>query len=324
MGPWEHRSRFPVADARAARAGELSGSAERSRGFWADALTRLLRTRAGIAGCVIVVTLAIIAVFVPPLLPWSYEDQDLPAVVENRGPLPPLSPNHVLGTDALGRDLLARTVDGARVSLTVALVAQLVVIAIGVPIGLTAGWRGGKTETALMRGTDIIATFPDLLFIIMISAAIVDTPFFTILNGLLATFVAIGLIAWVGTARLVRGQTLSLKQREDVDAARAIGVPGGRIVRTHILPQAMGTIAIAISLGIPMAILAESTLSFLGLGVQIPRASWGSLIDQGIDRFDQAPWLVFPPMIALGIALVGFTLLGDGMRDAFDPRASRR
>jgi ABC-type dipeptide/oligopeptide/nickel transport system permease subunit len=224
----------------------------------------------------------------------------------------------------LGRDLLARTVDGAQVSLTVALVAQLVVIAIGVPIGLTAGWRGGKVETVLMRFTDIIATFPDLLFIIMISTAIVETPFFGVLNGLLATFVAIGLIAWVGTARLVRAQTLSLKQREDIEAARAVGVSDGRIVRRHILPQAMGPIAVAISIGIPLAILAESTLSFLGLGVQIPRASWGSLIDQGIDNITRAPWLVFPPMIALGIALIGFTLLGDGMRDAFDPRASRR
>ena len=175
-----------------------------------------------------------------------------------------------------------------------------------------------------MRFTDVIATFPDLLFIVMISAAIVDTPFFRILNGLLATFIAIGLIAWVGTARLVRAQTLSLKQRDDIEAARAIGVPESRIVFRYILPQAMGPIAVATSLGIPIAILAESTLSFLGLGVQIPRASWGSLIDAGIDAITQTPWLVFPPVIALGVALVGFTLLGDGMRDAFDPRASRR
>jgi ABC-type dipeptide/oligopeptide/nickel transport system permease subunit len=153
---------------------------------------------------------------------------------------------------------------------------------------------------------------------------VVDTPWFGVLNGLLATFVAIGLISWVGTARLVRAETLSLKQREDIEAARAIGVPEGRIVRRHILPQAAGPIAIAISLGIPMAILAESTLSFLGLGVQIPRASWGSLVDAGIDNFTLAPWLVFPPMVALSLALVGFTLLGDGMRDALDPRASKR
>lgn len=313
-----------MAELRAATAGEMAAYPDRSRGYWADALVRLLQTPAGVAGLIIVIALIVVAAVGPLVVPWNYADQDLDAVVANGGPLPPGSPGHVLGTDALGRDLLARTLDGAQVSLTVALVAQLVVIAIGVPLGLIAGWRGGLVEATLMRFTDIIATFPDLLFIVMIQAAIVNTPFFTVLNGLLATFVAIGLIAWVGTARLVRAQTLSLKQRDDIEAARAIGVTEGRILRRHILPQALGPIAVAVSLGIPMAILAESTLSFLGLGVQIPRASWGSLIDGGIDNITRAPWLVFPPMIALGIALLGFTLLGDGMRDAFDPRTSRR
>ena len=313
-----------MAELRTATASELAAHPDQSRGYWADALVRLLRTPAGVAGVVIVIALIVIAAVGPLIVPWNYADQDLEAVVAYGGPLPPGSPGHVLGTDALGRDLLARTLDGAQVSLTVALVAQLVVIAIGVPLGLIAGWRGGLVEATLMRFTDIVATFPDLLFIVMIQAAIVDTPFFTVLNGLLATFVAIGLIAWVGTARLVRAQTLSLKQRDDIEAARAIGVTEGNILRRHILPQALGPIAVAVSLGIPMAILAESTLSFLGLGVQIPRASWGSLIDGGIDNITRAPWLVFPPMIALGIALVGFTLLGDGMRDAFDPRTSSR
>jgi oligopeptide transport system permease protein len=314
-----------MAEARAVRTGELPASAERSRGFWSDAFRRLLRSPAGLAGLIIFAVLLVVAVVGPAVLPFTYYEQDLDAVVAYGGPIPPgVHPSHPLGTDALGRDLLARTVDGAQVSLTVALVAQLVVIAIGVPVGLLAGWRGGKTETGLMRFTDVIGTFPDLLFIIMITSAVVETPFYGLMNGLLATFLAIGLISWVGTARLVRAQTLSLKQREDIEAARAVGVSDGRIVRRHILPQAMGPIAVAISIGIPLAILAESTLSFLGLGVQIPRASWGSLIDQGIDNITRAPWLVFPPMIALGIALIGFTLLGDGMRDAFDPRASRR
>jgi ABC-type dipeptide/oligopeptide/nickel transport system permease subunit len=314
-----------VAEARLAGVGDVLVRPQKSRGFWGDTARRLLRTPTGVIGLVIVVGMILIAFVGPSLIPYTYYEQDIDAVIAYGGPIPPgVVASHPLGTDVLGRDLLARTVDGAQVSLTVALIAQLVVLAIGVPVGLLAGWRGGWTETGLMRTTDIIGTFPDLLFIIMIQAAIIDTPFFTLVNGLLATFIAIGLISWVGTARLVRGQTLSLKQREDVEAARAVGVPGSKIVRRHILPQAMGPIAIAISLGIPMAILAESTLSFLGLGVQIPRASWGSLIDIGIDNIQIAPWLLFPPMIALGTALIGFTLLGDGLRDALDPRTSRR
>jgi oligopeptide transport system permease protein len=314
-----------VADARVIGVDELPVPLRRSRGYWNDALRRVLRSPSGVAGLVIVLAIIAIALIGPQFITWTYYEQDLEAVVANRGAIPPgVDPAHPLGTDRLGRDQLARVVDGAQVSLTVALIAQLVVVAIGVPVGLLAGWRGGKVETALMRFTDIIGTFPDLLFIIMISAAVVDTPLFRLQNGLLTTFVAIGLISWVGTARLVRGQTLSLKQKEDIEAARAIGVPENTIARRHILPQAMGPIAVAVSIGIPMAILAESTLSFLGLGVQMPRASWGSLIDIGIDEIRTAPWLVIPPMIALGVTLIGFTLLGDGMREAFDPRASRR
>ena len=314
-----------MAEARVVGVDEPLAVPERSRGFWGDALRRLLRSPAGVAGLVVVVLITLIALIGPLFIPWPYYEQDLEAVLAYGGPIPPfVDPAHPLGTDRLGRDQLARVVDGAQVSLTVALVAQLVVVAIGVPVGLMAGWRGGKTETALMRFTDIIGTFPDLLFIIMISAAVVDTPLFRLQNGLLTTFIAIGLISWVGTARLVRGQTLSLKQKEDIEAARAIGVPENTIARRHILPQAMGPITVAVSVGIPMAILAESTLSFLGLGVQMPRASWGALIDIGIDNLSTAPWLIFPPMIALGAALIGFTLLGDGMREAFDPRASRR
>jgi oligopeptide transport system permease protein len=313
-----------MAEARVAGVGEVVVPVRRSNGFWGDTARRLARTPSGVAGLVIVGSLMVIAVVGPAVLPYTYYEQDLDAVIAYGGPIPPgVMASHPLGTDILGRDLLARTVDGAQVSLTVALIAQLVVVAIGVPVGLLAGWRGGWVETGLMRFTDIIGTFPDLLFIIMIQSAIVGTPFFKMVNGLLATFIAIGLISWVGTARLVRGQTLSLKEREDIEAAHAIGVPGNTIVRRHILPQTMGVIAVAISIGLPMAILAESTLSFLGLGVQIPRASWGSLIDIGIDNIEIAPWLLFPPMIALGTALIGFTLLGDGLRDALDPRASR-
>lgn len=295
-----------------------------SRGYFASAVREVVSSPHGIVGAIIVGLLLVVAIFAPWIAPWPYDQQDLQAVVAYGGPLPPLSPNHLLGTDLLGRDLLSRVIDGARVSMTVALIAQLAVLAIGVPIGLAAGWRGGWTDTGLMRFADIIYVIPDLLFVIMITAAVVETPLFGMLNGLLVVFIGIGLVTWVGMARLVRAQVLVLRESGYVDAAKALGVPSRRIVRRHVLPNSTGSIIIAISLGIPIAILVESTLSFLGLGVQIPRGSWGSLIDSGVDNITRAPWLLPPPLVALGVALLGFTLLGDGLRDAFDPKTRQR
>jgi len=206
----------------------------------------------------------------------------------------------------------------------VALIAQVVVLLVGVPIGAVAGWRGGRTETLLMRFTDVMYAFPDLLFVILLTSAFVGTEVFRWLNGLFIVFVAIGLSAWVTMARLVRAQVLNIKHREYVDAARAIGVPGFRIVTRHILPNAIGPVVVGVSVGLPGAIILESTLSFLGLGVQSPRASWGSLIQYGTQHMTLWPWLVVPPMAALAISLIGFTLLGDGLRDAFDPASSQR
>ena len=218
-------------------------------------------------------------------------------------------------------------IDGARVSMTVALVVQLAVLLIGVPVGLLAGWRGGWTDTGLMRFADILYVIPDLLFVIMITTALLDAEIFGVrvfpmLNGLLVTSSAIGLITWVGMARLVRAQVLVLRETGYIEAARAVGVPDKTVVRRHVLPNATGVIIIAVSLGIPVAILVESTLSFLGIGIQVPRASWGAMIDIGIDNVTRAPWLLIPPLVALGVALLGFTLLGDGLRDAFDPKSS--
>lgn len=295
-----------------------------SRGYFARAMREVVSSPHGLVGAIIVGLLLVVAIFGPWIAPWPYDAQDIPAVLANGGPLPPLSPNHLLGTDLLGRDILSRVIDGARVSMTVALVAQLAVLAIGVPIGLAAGWRGGWTDTGFMRFADIIYVIPDLLFVIMITAAVVETPLFGMLNGLLVVFIGIGLVTWVGMARLVRAQVLVLRESGYVDAAKALGVPSRRIVRRHVLPNSTGSIIIAISLGIPIAILVESTLSFLGLGVQIPRGSWGSLIDSGIDNMTRAPWLLPPPLVALGVALLGFTLLGDGLRDAFDPKTRQR
>ncbi|MEO7869696.1 MAG: ABC transporter permease [Candidatus Limnocylindria bacterium] len=295
------------------------------RGYWTDAVLRLRHSPSGMVGLVIVALLALLGILGPFLAPWDYRAQDLAGIMGNNAqPLPPLSPGHLFGTDRLGRDLFSRTLDGAQVSMTVALIAQVVVLLIGVPIGAIAGWRGGRTETALMRFTDVIYAFPDLFFVILITSAIVYTPLFRLMNGLFMVFLAIGLVSWVTMARLVRAQVLAIKHREYVEAARALGVPDRQIVLRHVLPNAIGPIIVAVSVGIPAAILAESTLSFLGLGVQTPRASWGSLIEVGIRNAERAPWLIIPPMGALAVALAGFTLLGDGLRDAFDPKTSRR
>jgi oligopeptide transport system permease protein len=269
-----------------------------------------------------VLLLAFAGLFGPLLAPWPYRVQDLAAVIANGNePLAPFqNMSHPLGTDGLGRDLLSRLLDGAQVSLTVALVVQLVVLAIGVPIGALAGWLGGRTDTVLMRITDIFYAFPDLLFIILMSVAFRETAFGRALNGVLLVFVAIGLTAWVTVARLVRGQLLSLKETEFVEAAKAIGVSDRNIVTKHLLPNAIGPVIVAVTLGIPTAILAEATLAYLGIGVQPPRASWGTLINEGVNQIRIYPWLVLLPGTLIAISLMSFTFLGDGLRDALDPK----
>ena len=293
----------------------------RSSGLWADAFGRLIKNRLAILGLVIVSLFLIVGIFGPILAPRDYRVQDLTAVAANKGrPLPPFSPNHFLGTDALGRDLFSRLLDGARISASVAVVVQLVILAIGVPIGALAGWFGGRLDNLLMRITDVIYAFPDLLFIILLSVAFRETFFGQALDGLLLVFVAIGITSWVTVARLVRGQLLSLKETEFVEAAKAIGVPDRRIVTRHLLPNGLGPVIVAVTLGIPGAILAEATLAYIGVGVQPPRASWGSLIAEGQKYVRSEPHLVIFPAICIALALIGFTFLGDGLRDALDPK----
>jgi oligopeptide transport system permease protein len=228
--------------------------------------------------------------------------------------------SHPLGTDTLGQDILSRLMDGAQISLSVALVVQIVVLFLGLPIGAIAGWFGGRLDTYLMRFTDVMYAFPDLLLIILMSVAFRDTAFGRLYSGLFLVFVAIGLTSWVTVARLVRGQLLSLKEMEFVEAAHALGVRDRNIVMRHLLPNAIGPIIVAVTLGIPGAILAEATLAYLGVGVQAPRASWGSLIADGQKYVRYAPHLVFLPGIMIALALISFTFLGDGLRDALDPK----
>jgi oligopeptide transport system permease protein len=183
-----------------------------------------------------------------------------------------------------------------------------------------AAWYGGRVDSLLMRFTDVVYAFPDLLFIILLSVTFRDTPIGSMLDGVLLVFVAIGIVSWVGMARLVRGQLLSLKETEFVEAARAIGVSDFKIVTRHLLPNAMGPMIVAVTLGIPSAILAEATLAFLGIGARPPRASWGKLIFDGQSYIRAEPHLVVIPALIIAVALISFTFLGDGLRDALDPK----
>jgi len=293
----------------------------KSAGLWSDAFGRLRKNRLALVGLGLVTLLLFTGLFGPLLAPWSYSFQDLKSVAAGGGgPLPPLAYGHLLGTDQLGRDLFSRLLDGARISVSVAFVVQLVILTIGVPIGALAGWFGGRLDNALMRFTDIIYAFPDLLFIILLTVVFRETFFGRAMDGLLIVFVAIGLTSWVTVARLVRGQLLALKETEFVEAARAIGVTDRKIVTKHLLPNGIGPIIVAVTLGIPGAILAESTLAYIGIGVQPPRASWGSLIAEGQKYVRAEPHLVLFPAIAIAVALISFTFLGDGLRDALDPK----
>lgn len=299
----------------------------KSTGLWGDAFRRLLRNRLAIVGGLFVIFLALLASIGPMVTPFDYRAQHTQEVISNNNrPLTPmqqvegLDHVHILGTDNLGRDMLSRLMDGARISMMVALVVQAVVLFIGIPVGAAAAWFGGRIDTFLMRITDVVYAYPDLLFIILLGVAFRETFFGKALDGLLLVFVAIGLTSWVTMARLVRGQLLSLKETEFVEAAKAIGVSDRRIVTRHLLPNALGPIIVAVTLGIPAAILAEATLAFIGIGVQAPRASWGSLVADGQAYLRSFPHMVLFPAIVIALALISFTFLGDGLRDALDPK----
>ncbi len=212
----------------------------------------------------------------------------------------------------LGRDMLSRLIFGARTSISVGMFTQLVVLAIGLPLGAAAGYLSSRWDNALMRFTDVMYAFPDLLLIILLRA---------ILGGsIYMVFLAIGLVAWVNVARLVRGQVLSLKSSEYVTAARSLGASGPYILARHILPNALGPVIVAVTFLIPRAIFAEAALSYIGIGVKPPTPSWGSMIQDGFTVIFANPHLVLFPAIAIGVVMMAFTFLGDGLRDALDPR----
>jgi oligopeptide transport system permease protein len=313
--------------ARVAALGARNEAPRGHRGLWRDAWYRLTRNRAAVVGLVFVVLLVLAAIFAGVLAPYTFDQQDLDST--DLGP----SAAHLFGTDQLGRDLLSRLLYGSRISLAVALVDVLIVVVVGVPLGLAAGYFGRWVDALVMRTVDVLLAFPNLLLVIVVITylrAVLDQgegPVLGVIGGLdkvtgglIGVFIALGLISWLTVARLVRGQVLSLKEKEFVEAARMVGGTNLRIMIRHLLPNTLAPVIVAATFGIPGAIAAEAGLSFLGLGVRPPYPSWGILIAEGLRVMRTFPHELLFPAVLLAVTLISFNFLGDGLRDALDPK----
>lgn len=278
------------------------------RSPWMDARIRFMRNRAAVISLVLLSLITLLCVVGPMVLPHSYEDTDWNLM----GIPPTLQAWHLFGTDELGRDLLVRTLIGGRISLVVGLLATLVSVSMGILWGATAGFMGGKVDAFMMRVVDMLYAIPYLLIAILM-VTILGREFYLVV-------LTISAFSWMDMARVVRGQTLSIKSKEFVEAARAIGVPTWRIIFQHVVPNLLGIVVIYTSITVPGVILTESVLSFLGLGVQEPMTSWGVLIHDGANVMGASPWLILFPAAALSITLYCANFIGDGMRDALDPK----
>lgn len=282
----------------------------RTPGVW----QRLRRNPVAVISLIFLVLLVLVALFAPILAPYTFAKQEL----TNKFAVPG-APGHLLGTDDLGRDTLSRLMYGARISLTVTLGVEALVISLGLLVGLTAGYLGGRTDMLLMRVTDVMLAFPDILLAILLLGtlgAAVASP----AASITLVIIALGVTGWPPLARLVRGQVLSLRKREFVEAARALGATNGRILRRHILPNLLSPLLVAVTVDAAGVILAEATLSFLGIGVQRPYPSWGRMINDALDYYRSQPRLVLLPSLLLSITVLALNFLGDGLRDALDPR----
>jgi oligopeptide transport system permease protein len=296
-----------------------------------DAWLRLRRNRLAVVSGVFVVLLAAVCVLVPPFLGYGYADQNL-----SLGATPP-SAAHWFGTDELGRDLFARLLYGGRISLMVGFVASLVALIIGVTYGAVAGYAGGKLDAFLMRVVDILYALPFTIFVILmmvflkqpmdqLDAWLRQFEFLKNLQGIgkiIGLFAAIGAVEWLTMARIVRGQVLTVKKMEYIEAARTLGFGHARIIFRHIVPNLLGPVIVFTTLTIPAVMMLESFLSFLGLGVDAPLSSWGTLIKDGADKMENYPWLLVFPGVVFASTLLALNLLGDGLRDALDVRAAK-
>lgn len=283
--------------------------AEQGSSLWQDAWHRLQKNKLALCGLMVLILEIILALLTPWLAPYGYEQQDLAL-----GAAPP-SMEHWLGTDTLGRDMLTRIMYGGRVSLMVGFIATAVALLIGVVYGAVAGYMGGKVDALMMRLVDILYALPFMIFIILLMVIFGQ--------NILLLFLAIGAVEWLTMARIVRGQVLSLRQQEYIEAAISIGLGPWTIIRRHIIPNTLGPVIVYTTLTIPSVMLLEAFLSFLGLGIQPPQSSWGLLISYGVETMEEYPWLLIYPGLTLSITLFALNFLGDGLRDALDPRASK-
>lgn len=273
---------------------------------WKDQVKTLIRqNKLAAASAVLILLIILAAVFAPFVAPYDHLAQSL----TDRLQTPSMA--HWLGTDELGRDVLSRIIFGARISLTIGLVPTLISMAIGTVLGLCAGVYGGKVDFVIMRLADVMLAFPSLLLAMVVM--------YTMGGGLINIFIALSLINWASTARVVRSQTLSLKEKEYVEAARSIGVSRWTIMFRHILPNCLPSLIVLFTLNIPSAILSEASLSFLGVGAQPPSASWGLMAVRGKKYLFSEPWLCIAPSVAIMIVVLAFNFLGDGLRDVLDP-----
>jgi peptide/nickel transport system permease protein len=283
------------------------GAAAPHESYWAAAWRRLRGHRLAMVGLAIIAVIILLAIFAPVVSP-----QDPLAIDYAHAAAPPGVGGHLLGTDAVGRDMLSRLIYGTRISLQVGIVAVGIASSLGTAVGLAAGYYGGVVDGALMRAVDVFLAFPVIVLAIAIIAVLGPS--------LMNVILALGLVAWTTYARVVRGQVLVLRELDFVQAARAIGTSDGRIIVRHILPNALAPIIVLATVGMAAAIIAEAALSFLGLGVQPPTPSWGTMLNEGRAFLRTAPHISTFPGLAIMLTVLGFNFLGDGLRDALDPR----
>ena len=289
---------------------QVEASSElKSSSLWRDAWIRLSKNRLAIAGLIILLTLIMISLLTPIIAPYGYEEQNLAI-----GATAP-SGEHLLGTDIFGRDMLTRIMYGGRVSLMVGFVATSVALVIGISWGAIAGFFGGRLDAVMMRIVDALYALPFMIFIILLMVVFG--------RNILLLFLAIGAVEWLTMARIVRSQVMSIRNQEFIEAAYSIGLTRWVIIKKHIIPNTIGPVIVYTTLTIPSVMLLEAFLSFLGLGIQPPQSSWGLLINYGVETMEEYPWLLIFPGMALSLTLFSLNFLGDGLRDALDPRASK-